>query len=456
MPKTNSKGGKVYNTLELYRKKAIYDVKTRSKRKVKTASLGEPLSSDSKGNDEFCKQSSMKVKLNATDRNNNAQFANILKGSKRKNEAADGSSDAAKKLKSKEVNEKQRGRRSLVGDEIDLSVNPSDDERTFPDEEDEDDEVVFPQPQTGRKRSGQQGVQNPAAGTIDYSLMQNDPAFQRMVSLAVEKRLNEEKEQREQRDQNNLPSTSNNSGNKTGNEPMEIDVLITPVRNDVNAKRSVLKSPSDTTIYAPGLMRNVAGRERGRNSEAHLNGDDMIEKISDFVERIRLDNAKRPEMEAGEFSGGAAGGAIPPAPNAGISSFDQARNVADNMIVEAEKYRATIEKPPGNQIFDQSQCHSQGMSRFVNQGNVDVNGRNSRVLANGAIDDEFFHITCHIEDSLKTKIEKGEYVELERLLPKDRSRKVSDENKMEMVFRDGATYFVQAQDRDSKINNVRK
>ena len=28
-------------------------------------------------------------------------------------------------------------------------------------------------------------------------------------------------------------------------------------------------------------------------------------------------------------------------------------------------------------------------------------------------DDEFFHITCHVDASVRSKIEKGEYVDLE-------------------------------------------
>ena len=52
------------------------------------------------------------------------------------------------------------------------------------------------------------------------------------------------------------------------------------------------------------------------------------------------------------------------------------------------------------------------------------------------IDNEFFHITCHIELGLKQKIERGEFVELERLLPRDgNKRKISSVRKWEQAFR---------------------
>ena len=36
-------------------------------------------------------------------------------------------------------------------------------------------------------------------------------------------------------------------------------------------------------------------------------------------------------------------------------------------------------------------------------------------------DDEFFHLTCHVEASMKQKIERGEFIELDKLLPKVKS-----------------------------------
>ena len=66
--------------------------------------------------------------------------------------------------------------------------------------------------------------------------------------------------------------------------------------------------------------------------------------------------------------------------------LDEARQRMDRAIVEAEKFCATIE-PPGN---------------IMNIGS-------------GVSDDDFFHLTCYIDPTLIHKIEKGEFVELEKL-----------------------------------------
>ena len=42
-------------------------------------------------------------------------------------------------------------------------------------------------------------------------------------------------------------------------------------------------------------------------------------------------------------------------------------------------------------------------------------------LRNFDQDDEFFHVTSQIDSALRTKIERGEFIELERLLPKERN-----------------------------------
>ena len=69
--------------------------------------------------------------------------------------------------------------------------------------------------------------------------------------------------------------------------------------------------------------------------------------------------------------------------------------------------------------------------------NMVLNSAEGQVLADtglipntgaGVSDDDFFHLTCHIDPSLFHKIEKGEYVELEKLLPKDKLSKVGGED----------------------------
>ena len=53
-----------------------------------------------------------------------------------------------------------------------------------------------------------------------------------------------------------------------------------------------MKSPSDTTIYAPALIRDVSGTPPGITTGLLRRGMDRpsIDKISEFVERGRLES----------------------------------------------------------------------------------------------------------------------------------------------------------------------
>ena len=80
-----------------------------------------------------------------------------------------------------------------------------------------------------------------------------------------------------------------------------------------------------------------------------------------------------------------------------VPGLEQATQRADKALLEAEKYRANIAQP-GKQL----------PLEFIQD------------IGAGVSDDDFFHLTCHIDPNLIHKIEKGEFIELEKLLPKDK------------------------------------
>ena len=150
----------------------------------------------------------------------------------------------------------------------------------------------------------------------------------------------------------------------------------------------------------------------------------------------------------------------------GPAELERAQQKAKRTILEAEKFRATVDQP-GNvndqviQVLENFNGQ-QDNSIFLNGGGPNVNqaadlataGLNLLNIGAGVSDDDFFNLTCHIEPSLIHKIKKGEYVELEKLMPKEKYHK-GEENRLEWVQRDGGTYLVPAQ-RDHKIGSFRR
>ena len=204
-----------------------------------------------------------------------------------------------------------------------------------------------------------------------------------------------------------------------------------------------IKSPSDTTLYAPLLNK---GSSKGK---------EIIDQISNFVESVRLNHKeKERRFESRRPSPHRQGEATPTTSRRDDGrkghqrelkdSFGEmiqeewkrvsnVKSVADKIILEAEKFKASVQAPQGmvNSLFN--------IVQFFDN------------------DDDFFHVTCHIDPVLKDKIEKGEFVELERLIPKTRPGQTQfSEGRMEWISRDGMTFLAPVQEKDTKINGIRR
>ena len=218
----------------------------------------------------------------------------------------------------------------------------------------------------------------------------------------------------------------------------------------VVASGEKIKSLSDTAIYAPALNRrvNVLNNNCGQavitdmlrqaTIEQPVNNvelQDIVaspniyqinDKVANFVDSVHA------EQTVAEFN---------------TPGLDAARKRSGDMVLEAEKFRAKLANPPGMKDIHYIQTTSQ------NRGNVGEVGFPD--IGSGVSDDDFFHLTCHIDPSLIHKIEKGEFVELEKLLPKANMKAGNNENRLEWIQKDGGTFLVPA-NCNNNITSIRK
>ena len=101
------------------------------------------------------------------------------------------------------------------------------------------------------------------------------------------------------------------------------------------------------------------------------------------------------------------------------------------MVIQAEHFKADIATPKGN----------------------DVSSFDLEMLCSNDNDDDFFHIMCHVDPNLKTKIERGEFTDLEKLLAKN-GETWSEDKRVELVNWGRSTYFTPVQDCETKITSV--
>ena len=318
----------------------------------------------------------------------------------------------------------------------------------------------------------------------DYEI-QNDPRIQEMVLKMVKDQLDQVKAKAEGGE------TNRQNNNKAQGTSESIPSTIN-TREDVNIQNEVVKSPSEATLYVPAVP--CANRKRStddwdintikqkleffnNSSEINKNFPHMssrdsvdpnievignesedniarnqtqfnIEQLDKIISSIRLDTKHKDNKY---YKNTAVAGTSDQAKAEQAKAA--AKAAAERAIIEAEKFKAAIEPPKGR--YNNSN-HELEMFHIEPKSNEDYQLMLARYYDKD--DDDFFHITCHVESSLRQRIERGEFVELECLLQKmSNYKEQSDEGKkMALVNKNGMTYFVPQNDRECKINNVRK
>ena len=177
----------------------------------------------------------------------------------------------------------------------------------------------------------------------------------------------------------------------TSGEPMQAEK--TPRKETVTPKKNgktgeMIKSPSDTTIYAPALNKV------NKNPQGNI---EIIDKISNFVEGIRLEThfSHQPGSKSHEREKSRERASSNSEEDEGDPE-PTAQQLADETVLQAEKYQVVIEPP----------VRGKPMVDMIPQREDKFN------------DDSYFHLACHVDNTLKNRIQRGEFIDLECLLPK--------------------------------------
>ena len=243
-------------------------------------------------------------------------------------------------------------------DEIDSEGEDSVDQMS--DEEPQDDGFKLPIPST--QPSGDTRVFETAADRY-----QNDPGLKKFMENWLEDKWQEKlRQEGSMASETPIPKTP---------EPG-----ISGKNQGVKTKTAnrVIKSPSDTTLYRPAL--------------AHRPEDniDFMNKISEFVESVCIDQHPQDAVTATPADVMPEVSAAPQTEN--VQPFqqnqtsvevDEERERAQHLILDAEKFKATIAAPTD-----------------IVQNTVTFPPVITERQPQGFTDDDFFHPTCHIDGNL--------------------------------------------------------
>ena len=365
------------------------------------------------------------------------------------NEVTDNISDGSEE----EEDEKEEDEEGIEHDGVDIeaSIRTSDEEYRDTDEEEEDDDDAETIPETPtssppdrrvvKRKRPKQKVFETEDEESDQEVsfadkkqqwrnkMKRDPHLRQLINELVDEKIEEEPTPRVKKGK---ISKSTDKKSKRGKIPNSFE------------GENILKSPSDTTLYTPVL-------KRGKKA------NNLIDRISDFVESIRLETESEDSRRRRSRDSQRAdvrsrlGKRSDSRPGCSKDNYDDyssteeelvakepAREKANQLIVNAEKMKASLVAPKGNLPKE-----------------IDDNIMLMRQLDN---DDDFFHISCHVDKLLKTKIEAGEFVDLERLLPREGSMGgylAEEEPGLKIVSKGGQQYLT-PQVSEKRINGIRK
>ena len=200
------------------------------------------------------------------------------------------------------------------------------------------------------------------------------------------------------------------------------------------------------------------GNLDGRGMQTGFNNLDVNNQVSNFVEGIRRDV----QGQGHDTLQGAAVAMGTRRPGVAVNEdeLQEVQRRSERAIVEAKKFKASIEAPSGmNDNHDNlvsvnnNQVDEQILHNMMAQ-QQNMHSEHLPDIGNGLSDDDFFHLTCFIDPSLIHKIEKGEFVDLEKLLPKDKIG-AGREDRFEWVQREGGTFLVPAH-KENRISGIRR
>ena len=219
---------------------------------------------------------------------------------------------------------------------------------------------------------------------------------------------------------------------------------------DQYRENRLMLSPSEATVYRNAVQKSVDLEPEIVKARNSTSSDDLINTSDEMLPiahtintrlsrafqddcRIADDSRQRrqrdhsPVDECGEHSG-------EPFPRVD-PTVDDGHARAEQMIREAEKSKARIHEVSGR-------------IELPLQYDFDIT---KNYVHSSMVDEEYMLITAHVDEGTKRRIISHKYVDFSRLLARDRIL-MEEDHRMEMVSREGRTYFVPVQDRD--VSNI--
>ena len=247
-----------------------------------------------------------------------------------------------------------------------------------------------------------------SATISDEEMVMSNPHLRKLLNKMLDERIRSVNEKGENSSSRLLTTKSPTSMDKGKEHPVQ-----------------TIKSPSDTTIYAPAL-----NKEKHTPEVQFLSNNDLlnkhaiskdrspvdsrlIHKISNFVDQLHIEHEQTNVTTPSAME---EVGTNTPLVKSKITvpGLQEAQKRTDQAIIEAEKFQASIKTPPGmlppnfqSMNDESSRGNTIGQTLIPHNTFAQQSDVRQVIGMGGLSDDDFFHLTCHIDASLQQKQKMG-------------------------------------------------
>ena len=123
-----------------------------------------------------------------------------------------------------------------------------------------------------------------------------------------------------------------------------------------------------------------------------------------------------------------------------LSDMEHVPSRGNSRDVDNKQSRSLSAEEHTEQIIRQAEAAKAKI--FPPTGRDDIGQLGQKFEFVAKIDQEYLSIGSHVDEGMRDRIQRGEYMDFAKLLPKDRITTVEDDGRMELIMRNGKFYWV--------------
>ena len=208
--------------------------------------------------------------------------------------------------------------------------------------------------------------------------------------------------------------------------------------SSTNVVRSV-KSPSEPSLYKP-ILNKISKKDSKQKNVPSTFSEDKIDRI---LSQLRLGNSSVNDISGKDRMRYEEANPEEKRSSGKEAVFDPGAEA----IIQAEKFKAAVERPEKGELKSDLPNNAGPVKQGIFDNDIDSD------------EDDIFQIACHVDSVTRAKIQRGEYVDLEKLIPRPfEERRQEQDDSIDMVSKDGQHFIlpVKKKSKYDRITGIKK